>query len=70
MGISNSTTKIISADEDELYDYGAFADISSKIKDPNGLETGELVWLMNFAQFALYGKYPPPKPKHSNLSVR
>lgn len=48
---------------------GALVDLSSNEKDPNEVETGEIVWLINFTQFSIYGKYPPPKPKHNNLNV-
>ena len=43
--------------------------VGTSVKDPNGIETGEIVWLINFTQFSNYGKYPPPKPKHNNLNV-
>ena len=44
--------------------------ISSRILDPNAEENGDMLWLMKFSQFSLYGKFPPPKPRHNNLNVR
>ena len=52
-------------------DAGTLVALSASEKRPsNEIEkTSEIVWLINFSQFLIYGKYPPPKPKHNNLNV-
>ena len=43
---------------------------SSEKRPSNDIEkASEIVWLINFSQFIIYGKYPPPKPRHNNLNV-
>ena len=71
MGAAASSIPVYSEEDDRnIKDYiRTLADLSLNEQDPNGVETGEIVWLINFSQFSIYGKYPPPKPKHNNLNV-